>query len=103
MLRHEGFDAQALRIECANAPAIARFGLAPHYVGFGKQPPGIEGDDVDGQILAQNGVRDGLVFEPEARGEHQPARDGAPRLRQPVNQIEIGKAVYQALCCCVEW
>jgi hypothetical protein len=37
-------------------------------------------------------VGDGLIFEPEARGEDEAAGDCAPGLGQPASQIETGKA-----------
>ena len=63
------------RVDRADAPAIALLGLLPGRVGLGKQPAGVEGDDVDVEPGLAEVMQDDLVLEAEAGGEHDPAVD----------------------------
>ena len=73
---NQGLERRALGHDGANVLAVAALGLRPDVVRLGKQAAGIERDQVDGEILRQDGVADRLVFQSEAGGEDQRAFNG---------------------------
>ena len=93
LLAEKFFDACAIRRKGANAFAVARFRLAPHIVGFGKQSPGFERHDIDVEVLGENGVNDRLILDPEAGREHQPPGDGLARRLEPAKQVQTAGAI----------
>ena len=68
--------------------AVAPLGLGPDVVGLGEQAAGVERDDLD--VRAGFGesdrMRDRLVLEAEARGEHKAAGKAASDQRKPTRQ-----------------
>ncbi len=68
-------------------------GLRPDLVSLREQASGIESHDVDGKVLDQDGMADGLVFKAEAGGENQPARNCIAGGGKPLAQIEIRKGI----------
>ena len=72
---NKSFEAVPVGKKPANTAAIARFRPAPKLVRLGKQSPGVEGDDVNRQILYEDCVRNRLILKPETRREHDSIRD----------------------------
>ena len=92
----QGFDGAVFGREGKDADAVAPLGLRPDVIGFREKPAGIERRDVDCQSLREDRVRDGLILESEACGEHHAAGNLAADRRQALKQIERGKAFHKS-------
>src|SRR5262252_3431453 len=68
--RDELLERRMLRIDRANATAIAPFGLLPRRVSFRKQPASVERHDIDVQAGVADVMQDDLIFQPKAGGKN---------------------------------
>src|SRR5208337_4182921 len=78
LVRDQLLQGRGVGIESADAKAIFLFGARPDVVGFGKQSPGVEGDDFDVDFSRAESMGDGLVLDPETGGEDDAARRRLP-------------------------
>ena len=69
------FDRGVLRIDRADANAVALLALHPDVVCLRKQPAGVEGDDLHVDLMLPQRVEDHLVLEAEARGKDDRSAD----------------------------
>jgi hypothetical protein len=91
LTRDQCFDAIAIGIDGYNAPAVSVLGLGPELEGLRKQPPGIEGHHVDREPLAEDRMRNGLIFNAKASREDDATGNDATYRGDPVIQeIEAG-------------
>src|SRR5579883_3517925 len=90
-------DGRARWQKGADALAVALLSFRPHRMGFREQPPGVEGDDVDCEVLGEDRVADCLIFKTEAGGENDAALDGAANRRQSLIKVEVGKGPVEPL------
>jgi len=59
------------------------FGGVPHLKSFWKEATGVEGDDIDIELLGEDRVSDGLIFDVKARGKHDTATDCTTQRHEP--------------------
>ena len=96
---NKSFEAVAVGKKPANTAAIARFRPAPKLVRLGKQSPGVEGDDVNRQILYEDCVRNRLILKPETRREHDSTRDVVADRRHALLKIKSCAFARQSRGC----
>jgi hypothetical protein len=85
---HQGFCSGVVGTCCEDASAVSVLGPRPYLEGFREQAPGIERQDIDGEALAEDRMRDRLVLQGKARGEHHAARNDAADRGDTVAEIE---------------
>jgi hypothetical protein len=73
LARDQRFEVLAFGVDSANAPAVSALDLGPKLVGLRKQPSGIEGDDIDCEVLSEDRMGDCLILNPETGSEYDPA------------------------------
>ncbi len=95
LVADQRFKRAALRHNGADVAAIAGLGRGPDVVGLGKQPAGVERDQIDIETLAEDGVADRLILNPEAGGEGEPAGDGLARGFDAAEQVERSGSLRQ--------
>src|SRR5260370_634068 len=91
------FDATALGEESLDAPSIVLLGLRPDLVRLREQAAGVEGHDLDAEVLGENSVADRLVLETRAGGEDEAARDCGAGGREPLVKAEAGAGTRKPL------
>ena len=79
-------DLLCVRRDQANANPVAQLGQLDRLEHFGKQAPGIEGEDIDLGAGLGDGVKDRLILEPEAGRERDAALDPPPHLADSIGQ-----------------
>src|ERR1700733_11799936 len=83
-------------IDGTDAPAIATLGLRPQLISFGKQPAGVEGDDIDVETMLADHLHDDLILETEARREDKLADNFAAESRQAFGRRQTGERGIEA-------
>jgi hypothetical protein len=91
LLAHQRFERGRIGKSRADCCAVALLGFGPDFVCFGKQAAGIECHYVDRQSLREDSVCDCLVFDAEARREHDASANGVAQYAQSAEQIAIGE------------
>jgi hypothetical protein len=89
LVDYQALNTRPVGTEGANAPPVPPLGTRSHLVGLRKQPPGIEGDDVDQEGPREDRMGDGLVLNSEARGEYNPAPHNVSYGLETLGQIKI--------------
>jgi hypothetical protein len=82
------FQAHPVGDEAADLSSVATFRLHPHFQRLRKAASGIKRDDIDIESLGEDRVSDRLIFDAEARREHNTATDFSTRTYEPIRQIE---------------
>jgi hypothetical protein len=88
LMAHQGFCSGVVGTRREDASAVSVLGPRPDLEGFREQAPGIERQDVDGEALAEDRMRDRLILQGKARGEHDAAGDDAADRGDTVAEIE---------------
>jgi len=82
----------------ADLPAVVPLGGVPHLKSFWNEETGVEGDDIDIELLGEDRVSDGLIFDAKARRKHDTATDRATHRHEPLAEIQPLALLCQSRC-----
>src|SRR5262245_41843085 len=103
MPRDEIFQIAAAWIGGADANAVAPFRLRPDGISLLEQAAGIERRELDVEPVLPEQVRDDLIFEAEAGGEDNAARDLAPQELEPFGRGQRRRQLGETIGAVGQW
>jgi len=86
VLLDQRFEAFILRIDRADAPAVAALRLRPKLVALAKQPAGVECRNLNVDRVLGDQMENDLILQTEAGREHDPSVGLAPEPRQALGR-----------------